>query len=143
MLLQPVRLRAIAAAVGLVFLPTLGCSWLSVTKAPEGPIEAPFPIACTSDVTAPVVDTVLAGLLAVGGTAYVVAGSRSEGNLNDLANGPVVAVGIGVLVLAVPFGISAIHGYSTTADCRHLKEAQLSCASGVEEACRSLQERKP
>jgi hypothetical protein len=39
--------------------------------------------------------------------------------------------------------LSAGYGYSTTAKCRKLKETQLSCVSGVEDACRTLEERKP
>ncbi len=145
---RPVRLRAIAAAVGLVFLPTLGCSWISVRGPPQGPIQATPPLKCESSVAAPVADTVGAVLLTVGGglvtvaslsissCSYTVGGTCTKG-ANSATWGGIAAVGAGVALAS-----SAAHGYSTTSECRHLKEAQLSCTSGAEEACRTLQERK-
>ncbi len=50
----------------------------------------------------------------------------------------VAVVGAGLVATAVPWGLSAAYGYEKTSDCQRLKEAQLSCASGIEEACRTL-----
>ncbi|HZY03477.1 MAG TPA: hypothetical protein VFF02_08240 [Anaeromyxobacteraceae bacterium] len=40
------------------------------------------------------------------------------------------------------FVLSAAHGYSATSKCRALQGGQLSCTNGVEEACRTLRQRK-
>jgi len=132
--------RGIAAMLVLAFLPSTGCSWLGVSKPPNGPIHAAPPLECTSERGAPVTDTALAaGLLGIGG-AFFIAGSTYPHNLSSGA----AALGGAVFVAAaVPYAFSAGYGYSTTSQCRHLKETQLSCVSGVEASCRSLEERKP
>lgn len=140
--------RSRAVPLALALLPALGCSWLAVTKPPSGPIEATPPLACTSDVAAPVTDTVVAGLLAVGGLVALAntppsCSSSGYSGLCSAAQGVVVGGGVLALGSGVVFAFSAGHGYSTTAECRHLKEAQLSCTSVVEETCRTLQDRKP
>lgn len=140
MSLRRVRLWAIATAVGLVFLPTLGCSWIFVNEPPKGPIDVAARVECTSSNVAPIVDTVVAGLYAVTGTVFLVGGIVGS---KENGAGSVIGFGAVTIVAAAPFAVSTAYGYRTTAECRHLKEAQLSCTSGVEEACRTLQERKP
>ena len=49
-------------------------------------------------------------------------------------------IALGVLGGVYPT-YNAAYGYSTTAKCRELQEAQLSCVSGVEAACRALANR--
>jgi hypothetical protein len=51
--------------------------------------------------------------------------------------------GIGLAAAGVACGFSAAYGYSHTADCREVKRSQLSCISGVENACQSLKQRMP
>jgi hypothetical protein len=43
---------------------------------------------------------------------------------------------------AVALGFSGGYGESATEECRQPKQTRVSCTSGVEEACRTLQERK-
>lgn len=69
MSLRPVRLRAMAAAVGLVCLPTLGCSWITVNKPPPGPIQPTPPLECTTSGSAPEVDFITQTVLGLGGLA--------------------------------------------------------------------------
>ena len=145
MLARPVRLGASAAVLAL--LPTLGCSWLIHTP-PKGPIQPSPPLECESSRAAPAADTVGALLFGVGGLVALASTppSCSGGTMSGICDaGRVMVVGGGVLALCTGavFAFSAGHGYSVTAECRSLKQAQLSCTSGVEEACRSLQERKP
>jgi len=138
--------RGIATMLLLAFLPFTGCSWLFVTKPPEPPLPASPPLECTSSVASPVIDTVAAGLLAGLGVATVVAASPGVsgtpctaycGLFSGIFTG--FTVGGAVLVAAaVPLAFSAGHGYATTSDCRHLKETQLACLSGVETSCAVL-----
>jgi len=40
-------------------------------------------------------------------------------------------------LIAVPFIISSIHGYTATAECRELERGYAGCFTGVERSCRS------
>jgi hypothetical protein len=53
-----------------------------------------------------------------------------------------LALGVVLVGLAVMEGFSAAHGYSETAVCRDLGQAQLACVSGVEPSCAFLKDRK-
>lgn len=141
MLLRSVQCRATAATLGLL----TGCSWVFVQKPPQGPMQPASPLACTSNVVAPVADTVGAVLVGVSGGMVAVAGLGMTEACEPWCTGAkVVLVAGGLLELgaATVLAFSAGYGYSNTAECRALKEAQLSCTSGVEEACRTLQGRK-
>ncbi|HET8725234.1 MAG TPA: hypothetical protein VFM53_13645 [Anaeromyxobacteraceae bacterium] len=127
-------------ALGLV--PGTGCSWILVNKPPPDPIPATPPLACTSSVAAPVVDTVLAAAALGTGIAFLVMGSQPTGSctgfgcidLSGLNKAGVIAGGV-LAATAIPLGFSAGFGYATTAECRELKDVQLACISGVEASC--------
>ena len=143
MSLRPVRLRAMAAAVGLVCLPTLGCSWITVNKPPPGPIQPTPPLECTTSGTAPEVDFITQTVLGLGGLVVTGTGIWPPENSSIEEHQTTwILAGVGAVGAAVVLGFSGRYGESATEECRKLKDAQLSCTSGVEEACRTLKERK-
>lgn len=153
MSLLPARRRCTAAALGLAFLPALGCSWIFVNKAPPDPIQATPPIECRSSTAAPVFDTVGAVVVGVGGILVTVFGlaldtapcEAFEFCASPQTKATTIAAGVAAMGAAVALGFSADYGYSAIQECRSRQDVQLqlSCTSGVEEACRTLQERKP
>jgi hypothetical protein len=91
-------------------------------------------------------------LLAVGGilvTAYGLNMDTGEGCgifcYSPQEKTDTTLVGVATMGAAVALGFSAAYGYSAMGECRGRQDMQLqlSCTSGVEEACRTLQERKP
>jgi len=85
---------------------TPACSWALVQSMP-GDYENREYVDCTTNTTAPVVDTIFA-LLNVGSTVYL---ERRDDVPNKGA-----ALGVGVLAAAV-WGASAVYGYVETAEC--------------------------
>ena len=153
---MPSRLpsRCIALATSVAVLQGTGCSWIFVNKAPELPVPSEPPVACTTSVASPVIDTVSAALAAAMGVAFIASGTMPVAPCSppdwcfgqDMARGLTTGLAVtgGVLLAsAIPLAISAGYGYSKTADCRQVKETQLACVSGVEPACLTLKERKP
>ena len=153
---MPPRLpsRCIALVASVAVLQGTGCSWIFVTKAPERPVPPEPSAACTTSVASPVVDTVAGAMVAAMGVAFIVSGTMPVAPCSppdwcfgqDLARGVNTGLAVtgGVLLAsAIPLAFSAGYGYSRTADCRQVKETQLACVSGVEEACLTLKERKP
>ena len=124
--------RTVAATVAVSLVCSTGCSLGLVRRPPTGPV-APSPrLACTSSVAYPVLDTVAAALVVGVFGAVAIAGA--------VHSDPAVmwwGIALGTLGGAYPT-YSAVYGYSATAECRELKEAQLSCVSGVEAACQTL-----
>jgi hypothetical protein len=104
-------------------------------------------VTCTQSNATPTIDTVLSVAALGVGVAGIVIGSQpsapcTPGTLclgidNTVKTGELVG-GIGLVASAVALAFSAGYGYSTTAECRELSEAQLACVSGVEESCRRL-----
>jgi hypothetical protein len=146
--------RALALLVlGALLGTESGCSWIFVHKAPAGPVEPVPPAECTSSVASPVLDTVGAALLGIIGGAAIVGGATAKCgpstgfgvSLCTSSEQQALIIGGGLLVLGAgtALAFSAAHGYGTTAQCRHLKADQLSCISGVEDACQSLKQRTP
>ncbi len=136
------RFAAIACLVA-----SSGCSWITVAAPPKGPVAKDEKLTCTTSVAAPVTDTVV-GALAIGGggTALVSGIAAASCDSIDCAIGmpwAVLVATAGALILG--FGVveafSAAHGYTTTADCRGLGQAQLACLSGVEASCAALRDR--
>ena len=146
MSLRVLRCRGLAMGLALGVLATAGCSWVFVQTPPQGPLPPVPPVTCTSQVAAPVADTVGAVLLGVSGGIVTAAGLGASQECEPWCTGEkVVLVTTGLLELgaATALAFSAGHGYSTTAECRDLKEMQLSCSSGVEASCVKLRERGP
>jgi hypothetical protein len=141
------RSRALACVTMALVTQGIGCSWISVTTTPHGPIAPEPPVRCTTEVSSPVMDTIFAGLLVVGGVTAIVwsesarTSSPCTGWCTVQSNAGTIAGGVAILA-ATPLAFSAGDGYSSTAQCRRMREAQLSCMSGVEESCQTLRERE-
>jgi hypothetical protein len=101
-----------------------------------------------------VVDTAGAVLLGLAGVGTILAGAgactaTTDGGWDNffcVSPGErtlIIVSGLAITGVATALGFSAAHGYSTTSEYRQLKEVQLSCVSGVEAACRSLEVRTP
>ncbi len=138
--------RSLAAYACL--LATSACSWITVAKPPQGPVDKDEKLTCTSSVAAPVTDTVLGSVaLAAGGTGVGVgiAGLNACDVSTCWIQEPIaityLALGVALVGVAVMEGFSAAHGYSATALCRDLQQAQLACVSGVEPSCVELRNR--
>jgi hypothetical protein len=124
--------RAVAAAATASLLCGPGCSHSGVRRPPAGPIAPSPPLECTSSVAYPVLDTVVAAFMVGVFGAVAIAGAVQQQ--------PTVmwwGISLGLLGAALPT-YSAVYGYSTTARCRELQQAQLSCIGGVEAACQTL-----
>ncbi len=91
-----------------------GCSLIFVEPTPRDH-EQRATVLCTSNYTAPVLDSVLTGLLAVS----VLSQAGAEGDEDERLSG-------GALVAPAAFGIltaaSAIYGYATVPQCREARE---------------------
>jgi hypothetical protein len=113
-----------------------GCSWAFVRNPTSEELASRRPPECTRSDAAPVVDTVFAaGFLTLGVVALAdhprcVA---SHEWFCDLDYDVAIAAGL----IAIPFIISGIHGYSATAECRELERGYAGCLTGVERSCRS------
>jgi hypothetical protein len=136
----------VLAALGLSLVPGTGCSWIFVNKPPPDPVPVTPPVVCTTSVASPVVDTVLAAAALGTGIAVIAISSKSSGSCTggfgciDLSglNTAGMVSGVVLAATAIPLAFSAGYGYSTTAECRELKDTQLACISGVEASCSRL-----
>jgi hypothetical protein len=133
--------------LGLALVPGTGCSWIFVNKPPPDPVPVTPPVVCTTSVASPVVDTVLAAVALGTGIAAIAISSKSSESgpctyfcsldLSGLNTAGTVS-GVILAAMAIPLAFSAGYGYSTTAECRELKDTQLACISGVEASCSRL-----
>jgi hypothetical protein len=98
----PITVALMLAALSL----TSGCSWALLQSMPEDYENREY-VDCTTNTTAPVVDTIFT-LLNAGSTVYL---ERQDDVPNKGA-----ALGVGVLAAAV-WGASAVYGYVETAEC--------------------------
>lgn len=107
---------------------TPGCSLVFVRGAPEGAARYPptVPVECTSSRWAPIVDTVFAGL---GGLATTMAAVAPESAFEGGASRGTVLGLYGAQ--AALYAASAIHGYSSTAECRELQQQRTQLAPGA------------
>lgn len=140
--------QAVTFLVAFALVPGTGCSWIFVSKPPPEPIPMTPPLACTTSVASPVLDTIFASAALGLGVGGIVAGTRPEpdcsspswcfnGLFRGLNTGVAIAGGM-LVATAIPLAFSAAYGYSTTAECRELTESQLACVSGVEASCLRL-----
>jgi hypothetical protein len=140
-----VRTKPFMAGLAFVFSMEPACSWIFVHKAPEEPISPTPPLVCTSSAATPILDTVGAVLLGAAGAVTTIgtAAWPSSGFLSMSSSDKAVGIGVGVAMMggATALGFSAGYGYDKTSACRNLKNAQLSCVSGVEAACVALKNR--
>jgi hypothetical protein len=136
----------VSVLVAFALAPGTGCSWIFVHQPPTDPIRVAPPVVCTTSVASPVVDTVLAAAALGTGIAAVAMNSKSSGSctggfgcldMSGLKTAGIVA-GVVLGATAIPLAFSAGYGYSATAECRELKDAQLACISGVEASCNRL-----
>jgi len=134
----------VLVALGLALVPGTGCSWKFVNKPPPDPVPVTPPVVCTTSVASPVVDTVLAAAALGTGIAAIAISSKSSGSATggfiDLSglNTAGMVSGVVLAATAIPLALSAGYGYSTTAECRELRDTQLACVSGVEASCKGL-----
>jgi hypothetical protein len=142
-------MRTLRLLAVMIALPGTGCSWIGMTRPPPPPVDPAPPVACTTSRLAPALDTAAAVLLGVPGlvtTVYGIAvptctGSGLDCMLEPQSGGDkaaIIAVGLSALGLGVLETISAVNGYGWASRCEDLREAQLSCLSGVEPSCTSL-----
>jgi hypothetical protein len=141
MSLRPVRIRATAAALALVCLPTFGCSWIFVNKPPPGPIRPTPPLECTTSSAAPEVDFITQTVFGLGGLVVTLYGIFPPEN-SSTDQTATILVGVAAIGAAAALGFSGRYGESAMEECLRVKAAQDSCTSGVEDACRTLKERK-
>jgi hypothetical protein len=143
----PKRIRVVA----LLLCCTCGCSWITVNRPPTGPVAKDERLDCTTSVAAPVADTVIGSAALVTGGTGVGVGIAALAAPCDATTcwitEPVAityaAIGAVLLGLAVAEAFSAAYGFSRTAECRDLEQAQLACVSGVEASCARLRQRGP
>jgi hypothetical protein len=137
--------RTFAATACL--LASTGCSWITVARPPQGPVEKGERLTCTTSVAAPVTDTVVSAVGVVGGGAGLISGiaasTCSDATCVITLPWAVVVATAGALLLGVGVmeAFSAAYGFGETAQCRDLERAQLACVSGVEASCAFLQDR--
>lgn len=136
----------------LLLLATTGCSWVTMTRPPQPPVEPAPPATCTTSRLAPALDTVGAVLLVVPGavtTGYGIATPVCTQGFCLLEPGSggskaaIIGVGVLMLGLAAVETASAVTGYGWASACEALKERQLSCLSGVEPSCAALRAPPP
>jgi len=143
MRLEPSTRRPLAAPctgrgclLGVVLLLCEGCSWAFVRRPTSDELASVRAPECTRSVAAPVVDTVFAtGFMALGLVALK-ADSRCVSDHEGFC-GLDVGVAIAAGVIAIPFIVSSVHGYTATAECRELERGSAWCLTGVERSCRS------
>jgi hypothetical protein len=137
------RRQVVSVLASCALVPGTGCSWIFVNQPPPAPLPVAPPVVCTSSVATPIIDTVLATAALSVGIATVAMSSKSSGSCTggfgclDLSGLNTVGMVAGAVLgaTAVPLAFSAGYGYSTTAECRELKDSQLACISGVEASC--------
>jgi hypothetical protein len=137
-----------ATAALACVLASTACSWVTVARPPQGPVEKDEILTCTTSMAAPVTDTVLSVIGIGGGGTALVSGILGASQCDAatcfiLAPGGIVLAAAGALVLGagVMEAFSAAYGYRETSRCRDLGQAQLACVSGVEPSCDQLRSR--
>jgi hypothetical protein len=135
--------RATAALACL--LASTACSWVTVVRPPQGPVERDEKLTCTTSVAAPVTDTVLSVVGIAGGGTALLSGTLAATQCDAatcfiMEPWGIVLAAAGALVLGagVMEAFSAAYGFGETSRCRDLGHAQLACVSGVEPSCALL-----
>ena len=126
------------AAVLLVL--TTGCSLAFMTKPPDLVPTPEYPIDCTTNRAAPVLDSLCLGYFILNGVVLANATDCAKATLgqtcyssNTITGGIVLSAGLGLLC-----GISAFSGYGWAGKCETQKELNARCVSGDQRACQAL-----
>jgi hypothetical protein len=132
--------KAVALALALLVVPTAGCSWAFMQKAPE-PIVAPhYPVHCTRSRTAPVLDSICAGYYGL--SAAIIASTPTCTGMYDDAScfdaqmkttGLVIGATLAALCLT-----SAVSGFNAAARCEVVETRNVACIAGDLAACQAL-----
>ncbi len=134
----------IATRRGVLLLALLVTSCSLVLRGPPPrPVASDPLVRCDTSRLAPVLDTVMAFPLLVGGVAAFgyTAGCRHDPSQFDFCptpKGPAVAASLGVVAVGGLFLWSAIRGFNKTGECREIIESQRACLAGVGPACDCL-----
>ncbi len=125
----------IATRRGVTFLALLvtGCAFV-IRGPPPRPIRPDAPIRCNTSRVAPVLDSLMAVPLLVGGVLAFAAVTTS--GPTDKASP--AAASLGTAAIGGLFVWSAIRGFNKTGECREVVEAQRDCWAGVDPACDCL-----
>ena len=102
--------------IAVVF--TSACSFIGV-RGPESRGAE-----CSTNRTAPIVDTVIAVGSAVGATAGFISASKNCMHLgeDDFCGSKLIAGTL--VVLGIPYALSAFYGHTTVSRCRRFRQAQ-------------------
>ncbi|MFT3913293.1 MAG: hypothetical protein QM704_04130 [Anaeromyxobacteraceae bacterium] len=130
--------KATAVLLALTMIPSGGCSFMFMSRAPD-PVPAPnYPVECTSSTAAPVLDSVCTGYFAV--NTAVIAGMKDckdayagESCLDGKGGGMALSLGLGALCLA-----SAVSGFGKAQECQAVKNQNALCITGNVQACGAL-----
>lgn len=113
-------------ALALALIAASACSF-ATSGPPDGyDPRAPAPPDCTTGRTAPVLDTVGAGVFGIAGIGYLAAqcGPGDHGQEEDqTCEGITNAIGVVLLIPAAVYAVSALSGYGKTGRCREATEA--------------------
>ncbi len=128
--------------VAVLLAPLTACSWLAVSKPPDGPIDPTADLHCTESMVAPAADT--AGALVFGalGTLamyeLVVNQCKNPGDEQGPMQAYCAALGLPALAFATAYGFSAVYGFKHAARCLELVETKNACVRGEAAACQIL-----
>ena len=123
-----------------------GCSWAFVHGPPSDADRVGPRVECTESRLAPVVDTFFAAGFLAFGIYALTDHSRCVNQHEWFCDLDYYGAGLSGLV-AVPFIVSAIHGWTATGQCVAAKsqysenDSHAPCRTGVERACLSARDR--
>lgn len=133
-------MNRLVALLLAALLPSTGCSWIFMTKAPQ-PVPVPnYPLQCSDSSVAPVLDTICAAYFAVNIAAL--AGATTCENARPgvkcvKSDDRSAAIGIDLAIIGLCVA-SASSGYISSARCGEAKTQNALCITGSDEACRQL-----
>ncbi len=134
----PGALRAVSLA--LLFHAS-GCSYLFMERAPDVVPTPDYPVQCTSSRLAPAVDTVYAASFAAGAAIFALmprCSTGPDGTDSCVDSGAKTALVGTYAALAVATGVIAHRGFEAANACQRVKNLNVLCITGREDACRAL-----
>jgi hypothetical protein len=124
-------MRAVALATLLAFVPTAGCSWIFMDKAPHSaPPE--IDVDCSESQAAPITDVVFATLytLATTGTVMNATGSSSTSSSGGDSQ-PVAPFIVSGLLMVGLFSLSAYSGFKSSRRCKRFHREHDEYEEGI------------